>query len=62
MKILYYDHVEPKDAGAESSKVSVRWLITEGMGAKNFAMRLFEIESGVIRLYMFMIGSMKFSF
>jgi quercetin dioxygenase-like cupin family protein len=33
-----------QDAGA--SNVKVRWLITKEMGAKNFAMRLFEVQSG----------------
>ena len=46
MKILNYSSVEPKDAGAGTSKVKVRWLIDEKLGAKNFFMRLFEIESG----------------
>lgn len=46
MKIQNYRSVEPKDAGAGTSKVKVRWLIDEETGAKNFFMRLFEIESG----------------
>jgi quercetin dioxygenase-like cupin family protein len=46
MKIFHYDNVEAKDAGGESSKVKIRWLITEEMGAKNFAMRMFELEPG----------------
>ena len=46
MKIFNYDSVELKDAGAVTSKVKVRWLINEKMGAKNFFMRMFEIESG----------------
>jgi len=36
--------VEAKDADEGSSKLKVRWLITEEMGAPNFAMRLFEME------------------
>jgi len=31
---------------AGASKVKVRWFITKEMGANNFAMRIFEIESG----------------
>lgn len=46
MKILNYNSVEPKDAGAGTSKVKVRWLIDEETGATNFFMRLFEIDSG----------------
>lgn len=36
--------MEAKDADEGSSKLKVRWLITEEMGAPNFAMRLFEME------------------
>jgi len=46
MKILNYGSVEPKDAGEGTSKVTIRWLIDEKTGAKNFFMRLFEIEAG----------------
>jgi len=45
MNIYHYESIEAKDAGKGASKVTVRWLITEEIGAKNFAMRLFEIES-----------------
>ena len=46
MKIFNYNSVETKDGGAGTSEVKVRWLIDEKLGAKNFFMRLFEIESG----------------
>ena len=46
MKIFHYENVKAKDAEGESSKVKIRWLINEEIGAKNFAMRMFEIESG----------------
>ena len=46
MKILNYTSVEAKDAGVGTSKVNIRWLINDEMGAKNFFMRLFEIKSG----------------
>ena len=46
MKIYNYDSVEAKDAKAGASKVKVRWLINKEMGAENFFMRLFEIDSG----------------
>jgi quercetin dioxygenase-like cupin family protein len=46
MKVFHYRDVEAKDAGEGTSKVSVRWLITKEMGAENFAMRFFEMESG----------------
>jgi quercetin dioxygenase-like cupin family protein len=46
-KVFRYDSIqaEPVET-AGASKVKVRWLITEEMGANNFAMRIFEIESG----------------
>lgn len=46
MKILHYSEVEAKEADEGAFKLKVRWLITNDMGAENFAMRLFEIESG----------------
>jgi quercetin dioxygenase-like cupin family protein len=46
MKVFPYKDVEAKDAGEESSKLSVRWLITKDIGAPNFAMRLFEMGPG----------------
>jgi quercetin dioxygenase-like cupin family protein len=46
MKIFHYQDVEAKDAEKGASKLRVRWLITKEMGAKNFAMRLFEMEPG----------------
>ena len=46
MKIFHYGDVVAKDAEGGSSKVSVRWLITKEIGAENFAMRMFELESG----------------
>jgi len=46
LKIFHYTDVEAKDAGGGSRKLKVRWLITKETGAKNFAMRLFEMEPG----------------
>jgi quercetin dioxygenase-like cupin family protein len=46
MKIFPYTDIEAEDAEGGSSKLKVRWLITKEMGAKNFAMRLFEMEAG----------------
>jgi len=46
MKIFHYQTVKAKDAEGGASKTKVRWLITKEMGAENFAMRLFEMESG----------------
>jgi quercetin dioxygenase-like cupin family protein len=44
MKIFSYESI-PADNEAEGAKgVHVRWLITEKIGAPNFAMRLFEID------------------
>ena len=45
-KIFHYSTVKLEDVVAEgTSKTKVRWLITKEMGADNFAMRVFEIES-----------------
>jgi len=46
MKIFHYTDIEAKDAGAGTSKLNVRWLISKEIGAKNFAMRLFEMDAG----------------
>jgi quercetin dioxygenase-like cupin family protein len=46
MKIFPYTDVEAKDAEGGSRKLNIRWLITRETGAKNFAMRLFEMEAG----------------
>lgn len=45
MEIFHYRDVEAKEAEEGASGLSVRWLITKEMGAKNFAMRMFEMES-----------------
>jgi len=45
MKVFDHKKVEAKDAGEGAVKLKVRWLITKEMGALNFAMRLFEMES-----------------
>ena len=45
MNVFGYDTVQAEDVNTEgASKVKVRWLITKEMGAKNFAMRIFEVE------------------
>jgi quercetin dioxygenase-like cupin family protein len=44
IKIFHYEHVNAEEAYNGSSKLKVRWLITEDMGANNFVMRLFELE------------------
>lgn len=44
MKVFNYRKVEAVDAGEGASKLKVRWLVTKGLGAENFAMRLFEVE------------------
>jgi quercetin dioxygenase-like cupin family protein len=43
MKIFPYQAVKAKNAEGGASKTKVRWLITEEIGAYNFAMRLFEM-------------------
>lgn len=45
MKVFPYSSVNAEDVLMEgASKVKVRWLITKEMGAKNFVMRVFEVE------------------
>lgn len=45
MKVFHYLDVEGEVVEEKEAKgVTVRWLITREMGAKNFAMRLFEVE------------------
>jgi quercetin dioxygenase-like cupin family protein len=46
MKIYNYQDLEAQEAEEGASRTTVRWLITKEMGAKNFAMRLFEIGVG----------------
>jgi len=45
-KVFRYDSIQAEPVEMEgASKVKIRWLITKDMGAKNFAMRIFEVES-----------------
>ncbi len=47
MKHVHYSKVDleiPKETGAKNIKI--RWLISKKDGAKNFAMRMFEVQSG----------------
>jgi quercetin dioxygenase-like cupin family protein len=47
LQVFNYEKVKASDVqDAGVSKFKVRWLITKEMGAKNFAMRLFEVQSG----------------
>ncbi len=46
MKVFNYRDVKSEKAEAGAEKLKVRWLITKDTGAKNFAMRLFEMEPG----------------
>jgi quercetin dioxygenase-like cupin family protein len=46
MKLFRCFDIEPETAENGAYKLKVRWLITKDMGAKNFAMRLFEMEPG----------------
>ncbi len=43
MRIFNYQDVRAEDVEEGSRNVKVRWLITKDLGAKNFAMRSFEI-------------------
>ena len=44
MKVFPYLDVESEVAEEGAKGVTVRWLITKDIGAKNFAMRYFEID------------------
>ena len=47
MKHVHYTDVEEEILTAEGVKdATIRWLITKKDGAKNFTMRLFEIQPG----------------
>ena len=46
MKKVNYQDIQAEKAENGASKVNVRWLITKELGAKNFAMRLFEMDVG----------------
>ncbi|RJS85888.1 cupin domain-containing protein [Candidatus Bathyarchaeota archaeon] len=46
MKIFNWRDVKAEDPGEGSQDVTVRWLIDRKVGAKNFAMRLFEFKPG----------------
>ena len=47
MKIAHYTGIEASQVKEEGAQgVTIRWLISETDGAPNFAMRLFEVESG----------------
>lgn len=46
VRVFPYTDVEAKEADEGASKLKVRWLIGKDVGAPNFAMRLFEMQSG----------------
>ena len=47
MKHVHYTDVDAKDVDVEGAKkAKIRWLITKKDGAKNFTMRLFDVEPG----------------
>lgn len=43
MRIFDYQDVKAEEVEEGSKNVKVRWLITKDLGAKNFAMRWFEM-------------------
>ena len=45
-KVFSYKTVPAEDVESGAFKVKIRWLVTKDIGAKNFAMRLFDVESG----------------
>ncbi|MFP3950709.1 MAG: cupin domain-containing protein [Candidatus Bathyarchaeia archaeon] len=46
MNHFHYNEVENEEVPSPAEGVKVRWLIDEGTGAPNFAMRMFEVEPG----------------
>ena len=47
MKVKHFEEVKALDVVQEGARdVKVRWLITKEDGARNFAMRLFEVKPG----------------
>ncbi|MDD3539624.1 MAG: cupin domain-containing protein [Atribacterota bacterium] len=46
MKVIDYHQVPLEEVSGEAKGVKVRWLISDKDKAKNFAMRLFEVEAG----------------
>ena len=44
MKKLNFKEVEAEEVGKGCKGVSIRWLITKDIGAKHFAMRMFEVR------------------
>jgi quercetin dioxygenase-like cupin family protein len=46
MKKFHYTEVKKEKAEEGAVNTTVRWLIAKNTGAENFAMRLFEINSG----------------
>ena len=47
MKIVHYTDVDPTPVTAEGAcGTTIRWLVSRDDGAKNFAMRLFELGPG----------------
>jgi len=47
MKHVHFTDVKLEEPSEEGTKyIKVRWLISKKDGAKNFAMRIFELQSG----------------
>lgn len=47
LKVLKYRDVKAESVTQDvEGEVRIRWLITKETGAKNFAMRMFEVEPG----------------
>ena len=47
MKVIHYDQVPLEPVNAEGSAgTMIRWLIAQRDGARNFALRMFEVEPG----------------
>ncbi|MHA1833631.1 MAG: cupin domain-containing protein [Candidatus Baldrarchaeia archaeon] len=47
MKVFSYREVKAEEVTEEgAAKTKIRWLIDEKTGAKNFFMRMFEVEPG----------------
>ena len=44
MKKFCYEEIDTEEVGEGCKGVNIRWLITKDIGAKHFAMRMFEVE------------------
>lgn len=44
MRKVHFEEVDAEEVGQGCKGVNIRWLITKDIGAKRFAMRMFDVE------------------